>query len=682
MGCLGFFGFCLRGRCLWGCLFLLLMDFLRSFIMRALLTRDAAIFGVLNHTHIGLSAMRTALLFLSCCCFYFIPCGAQAHRATKQYNKALNRMAKRDWVKAEATLRRTIKEDRTYTEAYKTLAAELLNRHDYKGCVELLVQGEKMCANGATVFKHTIIEAFLGAGDYTEALKRIPGDAAWKKQRDQALFQQWAVQHRDTNAVTPVGSLWGINTKDPELFPMLSSDGKTFYFTRRMNGIDEDFFYAIPDTCGGWQSGRNMGSPPNTLQQEAAQFISADKHYLFFMRCDNRTLSGWDQGGCDLYMAYRADSVWSVPLSFGATINTPGYEGMPCLSSDNRELYFVSNKEGGYGGLDIWSSRFEHGMWQAARNLGPNVNTAGDETAPFVYADNRTLYFASDGRKGMGGSDFYMSKKVDDTGWSEAMNMGMPINTPFDEASMSLNSAGDTAYFASDRDSAAGNFDLYQYTLPQALRPSQVMYVKGRIYDSTTKDPLNYANIYITDSATGKEIYQVQSNRGDGSYTIALPVNHSYHLFTDRLAYGNANDTLHVTDSDAGLTIIRNIALLPSDYVAPTTDSTITMLFFPKNSTVLTDTAKANIIASISPWPNTPGIKILVNGFTDNTGTPMLNEQLSYTRARALQNVILGLGFPDQIMEAQGWGEANPRADNDTDEHRDLNRRVEVIIRK
>jgi outer membrane protein OmpA-like peptidoglycan-associated protein len=106
------------------------------------------------------------------------------------------------------------------------------------------------------------------------------------------------------------------------------------------------------------------------------------------------------------------------------------------------------------------------------------------------------------------------------------------------------------------------------------------------------------------------------------------------------------------------------------------------MLFFPKNSTVLTDTAKANIIANISPWRNKTGIKILVNGFTDNTGTPMLNEQLSYTRARAVENVILRLGFPDQIMEAQGWGEANPRSDNDTDEHRDLNRRVEIIIRK
>ena len=169
------------------------------------------------------------------------------------------------------------------------------------------------------------------------------------------------------------------------MFPWISHDQRTLYFTRRMNNTDEDFFTTSVDSCGGWFTGTNMGSPPNTLNQESAQMISADGHYLFFMQCENRSINGWGQGGCDLYMAYRADSVWSVPQSFGATINTPGYEGMPCLSVDNRDLYFVSDRAGGFGGLDIWIAKFRNGLWQQPVNAGSQINTAGNETAPFLH---------------------------------------------------------------------------------------------------------------------------------------------------------------------------------------------------------------------------------------------------------------------------------------------------------
>src|SRR5690606_14805681 len=181
--------------------------------------------------------------------------------------------------------------------------------------ISILGDGEKLCKDGKTIFAKPLAKSLLFSGNIAGALKYIPPqakDTFWRKLQTRAAFMQRAYGQADLIDITPVGPLWGINTPDPELFPSLSADGQTLYFTRRMNGIDEDFFYAKPDTCGGWQSARNMGSPPNTLQQEAAQFISADGHYLFFMRCDNRTLSGWDQGGCDLYMAYTADSIWSV----------------------------------------------------------------------------------------------------------------------------------------------------------------------------------------------------------------------------------------------------------------------------------------------------------------------------------------------------------------------------------
>ena len=117
----------------------------------------------------------------------------------------------------------------------------------------------------------------------------------------------------------------------------------------------------------------------------------------------------------------------------GATINSPGYEGMACLSADNRELYFVSDRAGGLGGKDIWVSRFEEGLWQEPKNLGPQINTKADEVAPYLHMDNRTLYFASEGLQGMGGFDIHYARRMNDTTWGKPVNIGYPINSTADD---------------------------------------------------------------------------------------------------------------------------------------------------------------------------------------------------------------------------------------------------------
>jgi outer membrane protein OmpA-like peptidoglycan-associated protein len=623
------------------------------------------------------------LLVLAAACFC-PDLRAQPARARKAYNAALKAYVKRDWNKAERNIRAAIKIYSGYTEACITYGEWLMARQQYNVAAAVLGDAEKTCTGGKKIFARHLAQSLVNSGFIDAALNRMPSgskDTVWARLRRQALFIKDAQIHADTPKVYPVGQIWGINTKDPEMFPILSADGRTFYFTRRVNGSDEDFYYAKPDSCDIWQSAKPMPYPMNTLQQEAAMTISTDGHYMFYMRCDNRSISGYDQGGCDLYMAYTADSVWSVAQSFGGTINSTGYEGMPCLSSDNRELYFVSDRPGGYGGLDIWSSRFEQGRWQLPRNLGPGINTPGDETAPYVYADNQTLYFASTGLPGMGGSDLFLSRRTD-TVWGKAVHLGMPLNTPFNEASLSLNRAGDTAYFSSDRDSLAGNYDIYCYRMPERFRPKQVAYVRGRVYDSLDESPLNYANIYITDIASGKELYQVQSNRGDGSYMIALPVGGTYSFMTNRINYQDRPDTLRRELITAGAEILLNPALLPNGYEAPTTDSLVMRVFFAKNSNSLTDSAKTALQATIRPFLSSAKYQLFINGYTDNTGTPIGNEQLSYTRARAVSSAMQSLAIPAEAVQVSGWGEASPLADNDTEEHRDLNRRVEVIIRR
>jgi outer membrane protein OmpA-like peptidoglycan-associated protein len=603
------------------------------------------------------------------------------------YHHALSLQAKRQSEKAIQALHKTIREFPGYTEAYSLLGRWLFESHRFEEAATIFLQGEKINSKTKSSFAKAAAKSLLYNGNYAQAQQYLPSasaDAEWQALTAQAAFLKVQMAVRDTTIkVQPIGGPYRINSTVPELFPFCSADGATFYFTRRVAGMDEDFYSAKRDSCGGWLSARNMGSPPNSTAQESAQMISADRHYLFFTRCDNRSPNGWDMGGCDLYMAYTADSIWSTPLSFGATINSPSYEGMPCLSADNRELFFVSDRPGGFGGMDLWSSRFEHGLWQLPYNLGAAINTPGNETAPFMCADGRTLFFASTGHIGMGGSDLFTAHREEesDTIWTNITNLGMPINTAFDEVSMSVNAAGDTAYFASDRGSIAGNFDLYEVPLPEAVKPGKICYFQGAVYDSLSREPLNYANIYFTDSTSGREQYHLISNRGDGSYTIALPVGHTYGVMISRVGYQQALDTFRSDSVVVRDPLHHSIALLPYDHQKPVHDSLILTIHFQKNSTTVTDSMLLLLKAALEPWQGKPELSLLVNGYTDNSGTPLLNEQISGTRARAIGEALQGIGFPAESIQAQGRGEAAPAAGNETEKDRNKNRRVEIVVR-
>ncbi|WP_276132621.1 OmpA family protein [Polluticoccus soli] len=631
------------------------------------------------------TVMRLTALLTICFISPYIPAHAQlSDRAQYMYDLALISRAKKQNKEAIAYINTAIKERPSFVEAYSALGEWYYQARDYRNAITTFAAGSKACRDCNKTFAKPLVRCFLASYRPTEALQIIhatapakdPGD--WVQLKEQALFMQKAMNEKWRDTVHNLGV--DINSPYPEMHPYVSADTQTLYYTRKVNGIDQDFYRSLRDTCGGWYTGRNLGAPLNTAAQECAQMVSADGHYLFFTRCENKSENGWDQGGCDLFMAYTADSVWSVPESFGATINTPAYEGMPCLSADNRELYFVSDREGGYGGLDIWVSRFEDGLWQLPRNLGPTVNTPGNETAPFLHIDNHTLYFSSDGHTGLGGSDLFFARRVKDTVWTQAHNMGYPINSTANESSISVTIGGQRAYFSSDRDSVLGNYDIYDIKLPAQLQPVPVAIVKGFTYDSVGKDKLNYASIYVAD-ASGEDLFHFVTNRGDGSYMITLPLGANYAYRADRVGYLDISDTIRLAEIDSMQVVDHNIPLLPQGYQAPITDSTILTIHFPKNSAALTDSDKAALQEAISPWLSKQGLYIMVHGYTDNTGTPMINEQLSYMRAGLVARALNEVGIDNSTVHPQGWGEADPIASNDTEEERGLNRRVEVIVR-
>ncbi|PZF73241.1 OmpA family protein [Taibaiella soli] len=631
--------------------------------------------------------MRVFITFFIAAIFITLNAYAQAPARAQQYfNEAMRyKAAKRD-EKAFDAMERAIKAAPDFAGAYSTLGEWYFNAHQFAKASDVFRKATINIKNGNRDFAYPLAKSLLYAEKIAEAQSVLAGSAPVKREKDwtalrqQAAFMLQAMRNPIKDTIFNMG--YRINTSYAEMYPNISADGLSLFYTRRTNGIDEDFYRSDVDSCGGWFSGKPLPYPINTLSQEASQCVSADRHYLFFMRCDNRSPNGWDKGGCDLYMAYTADSIWSTPESFGATINTPGFEGMPCLSSDNRELYFVSDRPGGFGGKDIWMSRFEHGLWQEPRNLGPEINTPGNEISPYLFADNQTLYFASDGHVGMGGSDLYRSKRVDDSTWSHPENLGYPINTPYDEISLNLTQDGKKAYLSSDRDSAAGNFDIYEMNWPENLQPQPVTFIKGYVYDSLSKERLNNANIFISDASTGAELYEYKSNRGDGSFTFTLPLGKKYSLIIDRYLYKSLADTLTCDSQYLVRPMEFNISMLPSDYVKPVSDSLVLVVYFKKNSVELSDSAKAAIDAAMQSWLPQNDIHIFLNGYTDNSGTPIGNEQLSYQRANLVAANLAALKFSVDILEVHGWGEVSPVAGNDTEEDRDKNRRVEIVIRK
>ena len=318
-----------------------------------------------------------------------------------------------------------------------------------------------------------------------------------------------------------------INTKENEYLPSISLDGSKMVFTRNVGG-NEDFFISTKDTNQIWSKAQNLGYPPNTGLPDGAAKLSADGNYLFYTRCDMRSPDGIRGGGCDLVFSYKTKEGWSAPQYFGFTINTTAYEGQPCLSSDNKELYFVSNREGGYGGMDIWVTKFENRLWQPPTNLGPTVNTDKDETSPFIHPDNETLYFASNGHTSIGSSDLFISRKNINNTWRTPINLGAPINTEKFDGSIVVNAKGTIGYCTSDRSDTKGGLDIYSFEMYPAIQPIPTLCMKGFLIDKYYKNHIYKKQIDFINSFNNLSVGEEISNAGDGSYTKALQMGKTY----------------------------------------------------------------------------------------------------------------------------------------------------------
>ena len=462
-----------------------------------------------------------------------------------------------------------------------------------------------------------------------------------------------------------------INTQYQEYLPAITADDQTIIFTRRAN--TEDFFIAQKNEDS-WNPSLPLSSAINTPGNEGAQCISPDGQYLFFAGCGRAD----GLGKCDIYYAKKVGDKWSSPQNLGTPINSQYWESQPTISADGKTLYFVSDRKGGYGSYDIYKSTYTGaGKWSTPLNLGPNINTAGEEFSPFIHADNQTLYFTSDGLPGYGGSDLFILKKLSNGKWGTPENMGYPINTIENEGSLAVAADGYTAYYASDREDSRGGLDIYSFTLPTHARPYKTIYIKGNITDLLTKKGLP-ANLELTDNASGTIINKVQTDEL-GHYFITLPEGKDYTFTVNRKGYLFYSSAYALSTAAPDSTYIKNIALEP---IKLASNFVFTQVLFDNNSYALLPASLPELNKLVQILEENPGMHIQISGHTDNIGKAADNLTLSTNRAKAIVQYVSGRGVATDRLTYKGFGSTEPIATNATQEGRALNRRTSFTITK
>lgn len=619
-------------------------------------------------------------------------------KQTKQQQALMNIIkivVPRSTVIAIDKLKMLIRSDTNFVDPYYTLAMLYSNNRYYeeaKACFEKAF-AKDIQGNRKGYYLMNYARSLAGSGDFNGALQAIDSFLALphgnnsdiintaNQNRKSYLFAvEYAKKYPNTVFQTKPRNLGThINTAVSEYYPSIPMiDSQTFYFTRR-TGIDQEDVFTSKFKDSIFSLAVQLASPINLYPKKGAINISQDGKHLLFAA----NIPGQGYGGFDIYECLLTDSGWSTPQNLGPYVNTASWESSPSISPDNNTLYFSSQRPGGFGGEDIYVSQLKDGVWGPAKNMGGKINTGGNEWAPFLHPDNNTLYFTSDGLPGYGSADIFVTKRDSTGNWTTPINLGYPINTIDHEGSFFATSQGDQAYFTTDRIPSQGLLDLFQVQLFQTMitSPEQAIYIKGRVIDSISRKGLPAANIDVFNNHKLTDALSIESDSA-GYFFLTLPINESYILNIASKNYLFKTDSINLTENqNRALTnkkYIYEFAMLPLVLNAKVI---IHNVLFETNAYKIIDSLSINELNNLYRLlTNNPSLKVEIDGFTDNVGTPEFNLELSKKRAESVVQYLIKEGIAPDRLFFRGFGEGNPIGDNNTEDGRNLNRRTEIKI--
>jgi outer membrane protein OmpA-like peptidoglycan-associated protein len=604
-------------------------------------------------------------------------------KASGLYSKGIEVAESGRYRDAIVLMDQAIAADNNFVDAYLSKAGLYGEMKEYQGAVDNYEIAFKKDSAYTQDYRLPYSINLAGLGQFNKALDAIqvfikdttlnPKSLQAAEYRKNTFMFALAQQKRHGRDYSfhPVNLGDSVNSKDSEYYPSVTLDGKTLVFTRRLGGFNEDFFESTKNGDH-WSAATPLDGRINTEQNEGAQNISQDGKWLIFTGCNRPD----GNGECDLYISLKTKDGWSEPQNLGRSINTEFWESAPSLSPDKRDLYFASRRPGGFGGIDIYvSHRLPNGRWDIPENMGPEINTVGDESCPFIHADNNTLYFTSNGHLGYGGDDLFLVRKDGKGGWGPVENLGFPINTIENEGSLVVAADGKTAYYASDRSDSRGGLDIYAFDLREDVRPSRTLWVQGKVYDRKTKEGLPSA-VELTDLSTGQLVSKVQTDES-GDYLVTLPVGKDWAFTVNRRNYLFYSGNFNLSASTPDSTYRMDIPLQPIE-----TDAVVTLnnIFFESGNFTLRAESYTELDKIVQLLNDNPTLRIRINGYTDNVGKAADNLALSNARAKSVTSYLVSKGVAAARLSAQGFGASKPVADNASEEGRARNRRTELEV--
>jgi outer membrane protein OmpA-like peptidoglycan-associated protein/tetratricopeptide (TPR) repeat protein len=620
------------------------------------------------------------------------------NKAEKTFEKAVRAYRQYSYPESIAYLNEVIRMEPEYTDAYFMLGL-------------IYIEGKRMNLNAARSNFEEVIElcpqydpyAYFhlariayGAEEYDKAkdyiavfledVDRIRSDEDYNEAvaiEEYATFYEEVLDNPVPFDPKPVP---GISTLEDEYLPIISPDNELALFTRRIKippRRDDitpqvkyrERFMVSRRKDGLFEKGEMMPHPFNLNDNEGGATLTIDNKELFYTLCkytaDNRYYN------CDICYSRKKFGTWSEIKNLGDRVNlSNSWESQPSVTSDGKTLYFVSDRPGGYGGYDIYkTSRDTTGRWKAPQNLGPVINTSGNEKSPFIHTDSQTLYFSSDGKMGLGGYDIFFAKLDSSGRWSEPVNIGYPINSFDDDVGFFVSTDGHHGYFASNKFEGNGGWDLYSFNLYEGARPEKVLFVKGNVINAEEKD---YKNTRVQlKSVSSRKVTDIPVDTVTGKYVAAVLFRDDYILTVKQKGYVNESRYIARVDPKNVEPLNFPIDLKPIEVGM---SYRLNDVYFAFNAFDLPRESRMVIGEFYRFLHDNPTLKVSIEGHTDNIGKEEDNLLLSQRRAKAVYDHLISLGIAPSRLAYKGFGESLPIATNQTDEGRAKNRRTEFVI--